>query len=173
MLFTISTTGSTVKPSFKGLNFETIDISLDQLCDKLSHGHTISSVYDHEGIWKYSGKGILKNHFIGSYSVNIDLDHQPISMEEKLAQIALKPTIAYKTFSDKEGDYRYRFIYVFDSMIYGEKNYEYIYDLICNTNEFDYDSNTRLGYKLMCGTNKEVFLFDNIDFNFFIFSPSY
>ena len=171
MLFTISTTGSTVKPSFKGLNFETIDISLDQLCDKLSHGHTISSVYDHEGIWKYSGKGILKNHFIGSYSVNIDLDHQPISMEEKLAQIALKPTIAYKTFSDKEGDYRYRFIYVFDSMIYGEKNYEYIYDLICNTNEFDYDSNTRLGYKLMCGTNKEVFLFDNI-YNLCDFAPT-
>ena len=171
MLFTISTTGSTVKPSFKGLNFETIDISLDQLCDKLSHGHTISSVYDHEGIWKYSGKGILKNHFIGSYSVNIDLDHQPISMEEKLAQIALKPTIAYKTFSDKQGDYRYRFIYVFDSMIYGEKNYEYIYDLICNTNEFDYDSNTRLGYKLMCGTNKEVFLFDNI-YNLCDFAPT-
>ena len=62
---------------------------------------------------------------------------------------------------------------VFDNMIYGEKNYEYIYDLICNTNEFDYDSNTRLGYKLMCGTNKEVFLFDNIIFLILHFAKYY
>lgn len=160
MILTLSTTGSQTKPKLNNLIFHTVDIKLEELKDKLEQGYTFSGIYSHKGEWKNTGKGILKNHYIGSYTVNIDLDEESVPMEEKLEQIELLPTLAYKTFSndDSKGKYRYRFIYVFDNIILGESNYEKIFNEICNANHFNYDRNARVGYKLMCGTDKEVLI---------------
>ena len=160
MILTLSTTGSKTKPKLNNLIFHTVDLQLEELKDKLEQGFTISGLYDHKGEWKNTGKGVLKNHYIGSYTVNIDLDCQEISMEEKLEQITLLPTIAYKTFSNdnSKGKYRYRFIYVFDNIILGELNYEKIFNEICGINDFDYDKNAKVGYKLFHGTDKEVLI---------------
>ena len=160
MQITLSTTGSKTKPKLNNLIFHTVDLQIEELKDKLGQGFTISGLYDHKGEWKNTGKGVLKNHYIGSYTVNIDLDDQEIPMEEKLEQIELIPTLAYKTFSnvDFKGKYRYRFIYVFDSIILGEENYEKLFNEICNANNFNYDRNARVGYKIICGTDKEVLI---------------
>ena len=160
MQITLSTTGSQTKPKLNNLIFHTVDIKLEELKEKLEQGFTISGLYDHKGEWKNTGKGVLKNHYIGSYTVNIDLDEQEMPMEEKLEQITLLPTIAYKTFNndDYNGKYRYRFIYVFDNIILGESNYEKIFNEICNANHFNYDRNAMVGYKLMCGTDKAVII---------------
>ena len=160
MILTLSTTGSKTKPKLNNLIFHTVDLQLEELKEKLEQGFTISGLYDHNGEWKNTGKGVLKNHYIGSYTVNIDLDCQEIPMEEKLEQITLLPTIAYKTFSNdnSKGKYRYRFIYVFDNIILGELNYEKIFNEICGINGFDYDRNAKVGYKLMCGTDKAVLI---------------
>ena len=160
MILTLSTTGSKTKPKLNNLIFHTVDIKLEELKEKLEQGYTFSGIYSHKGEWKNTGKGILKNHYIGSYTVNIDLDDQEIPMEEKLEQIELLPTLAYKTFSndDYKGKYRYRFIYVFDNIILGELNYEKIFNEICCINHFNYDRNAKVGYKLMCGTDKAVLI---------------
>ena len=160
MILTLSTTGSQTKPKLNNLTFNTVDIQLEELKEKLGQGYTFSGIYSHKGEWKNTGKGILKNHYIGSYTVNIDLDEQEMPMEEKLEQITLLPTIAYKTFSndDSKGKYRYRFIYVFDNIILGELNYEKIFNEICGINGFDYDKNAKVGYKLFHGTDKEVII---------------
>ncbi len=160
MQITLSTIGSQTKPKLNNLIFHTVYLSLEELKDKLEQGYTFSGLYSHKGEWKNTGKGILKNHYIGSYAVNIDLDDQEIPMEEKLEQIKLLPTLAYKTFSnaDSNGKYRYRFIYVFDNIIIGESNYEKIFNEICGINGFDYDKNAKVGYKLMCGTDKAVLI---------------
>ena len=160
MILTLSTTGSKTKPKLNNLIFHTVDIKLEELKDKLEQGFTISGLYDHNGEWKNTGKGVLKNHYIGSYTVNIDLDEQEIKMEEKLEQITLLPTLAYKTFSndDYKGKYRYRFIYVFDNIILGESNYEKIFNEICNSNHLNYDRNAKVAYKLFHGTDKEVLI---------------
>ena len=160
MILTLSTTGSKTKPKLNNLIFHTVDLQLEELKDKLEQGFTFSALYSHKGEWKNTGKGVLKNHYIGSYTVNIDLDCQEISMEEKLEQITLLPTIAYKTFSNdnSKGKYRYRFIYVFDNIILGELNYEKIFNEICGINGFDYDKNAKVGYKLFHGTDKEVLI---------------
>ena len=160
MILTLSTTGSKTKPKLNNLIFHTVDIKLEELKDKLEQGYTFSGIYSHNGEWKNTGKGVLKNHYIGSYTVNIDLDEQEMPMEEKLEQITLLPTIAYKTFSndDYKGKYRYRFIYVFDNIILGELNYEKIFNEICGINGFDYDKNAKVGYKLFHGTDKEVLI---------------
>lgn len=160
MQITLSTTGSQTKPKLNNLIFHTVDIKLEELKEKLEQGYTFSGIYSHNGEWKNTGKGILKNHYIGSYTVNIDLDSQEIPMEEKLEQIKLLPTLAYKTFSndDSKGKYRYRFIYVFDSIILGEENYERIFNEICNANQLNYDRNAKVGYKLFHGTDKEVLI---------------
>lgn len=160
MILTLSTTCSQTKPKLNNLTFHTVDLQLEELKEKLGQGYTFSGIYSHKGEWKNTGKGILKNHYIGSYTVNIDLDCQEIPMEEKLEQITLLPTLAYKTFSndDSKGKYRYRFIYVFDNIILGESNYEKIFNEICNINHFNYDRNARVGYKLMCGTDKAVLI---------------
>lgn len=160
MILSLSTTGSQTKPKLNNLIFHTVDIKLEELKDKLEQGYTFSGLYSHKGEWKNTGKGVLKNHYIGSYTVNIDLDEESVPMEEKLEQITLLPTIAYKTFSndDSKGKYRYRFIYVFDNIILGESNYEKIFNEICCINGFDYDKNAKVGYKLMCGTDKAVII---------------
>lgn len=160
MQITLSTTGSKTKPKLNNLIFHTVDLQIEELKDKLEQGFTISGLYDHNGEWKNTGKGVLKNHYIGSYTVNIDLDEESVPMEEKLEQIKLIPTLAYKTFSndDFNGKYRYRFIYVFDNIILGESNYEKIFNEICNANHLNYDKNAKVGHKLMCGTDKEVLI---------------
>ena len=160
MQITLSTTGSQTKPKLNNLIFHTVDLQLEELKEKLEQGYTFSGLYSHKGEWKNTGKGVLKNHYIGSYTVNIDLDDQEIPMEEKLEQITLLPTLAYKTFSndDYKGKYRYRFIYVFDNIILGELNYEKIFNEICGINGFDYDKNAKVGYKLFHGTDKEVII---------------
>lgn len=160
MQITLSTTGSQKKPKLNNLIFHTVDIKLEELKDKLEQGYTFSGLYSHNGEWKNTGKGVLKNHYIGSYTVNIDLDDQEIPMEEKLEQITLLPTLAYKTFNndDYKGKYRYRFIYVFDNIILGELNYEKIFNEICCINHFNYDRNAKVGYKLFHGTDKEVLI---------------
>lgn len=160
MQITLSTTGSQTKPKLNNLIFHTVDLQLEELKEKLVQGYTFSGIYSHNGEWKNTGKGILKNHYIGSYTVNIDLDDQDMPMEEKLEQIELLPTLAYKTFSndDYKGKYRYRFIYVFDNIILGESNYEKIFNEICGINCFDYDKNAKVGYKLFHGTDKEVLI---------------
>lgn len=160
MQITLSTTGSQTKPKLNNLIFHTVDIKLEELKEKLEQGYTFSGIYSHKGEWKNTGKGILKNHYIGSYTVNIDLDDQEIPMEEKLEQITLLPTLAYKTFSndDYKGKYRYRFIYVFDNIILGELNYEKIFNEICCINHFNYDRNAKVGYKLFHGTDNEVLI---------------
>lgn len=160
MILTLSTTGSKTKPKLNNLIFHTVDIKLEELKEKLGQGYTFSGLYSHKGEWKNTGKGVFKNHYIGSHTVNIDLDDQEMPMEEKLEQITLLPTIAYKTFSndDYKGKYRYRFIYVFDNIILGELNYEKIFNEICCINHFNYDRNAKVGYKLMCGTDKAVLI---------------
>lgn len=160
MILTLSTTGSKTKPKLNNLIFHTVDLQLEELKEKLVQGYTFSGLYSHKGEWKNTGKGVLKNHYIGSYTVNIDLDDQEMPMEEKLEQIELLPTLAYKTFSndDSKGKFRYRFIYVFDNVILGELNYEHIFNEICNINQFNYDRNAKVGYKLFHGTDKEVLI---------------
>ena len=160
MQITLSTTGSQTKPKLNNLIFHTVDLQLEELKEKLEQGYTFSGIYSHKGEWNNTGKGVLKNHYIGSYTVNIDLDEQDMPMEEKLEQITLLPTIAYKTFNneDYKGKYRYRFIYVFDNIILGELNYEKIFNEICCINGFDYDKNAKVGYKLFHGTDKEVLI---------------
>ena len=74
MLLILSTTGSKTKPKLNNLTFHTVDLQLEELKEKLGQGFTISGLYDHKGYFKNTGKGVLKNHYIGSYLINIDLD---------------------------------------------------------------------------------------------------
>lgn len=160
MILSLSTTGSKTKPKLNNLIFHTVDLQLEELKEKLEQGYTFSGIYSHKGEWKNTGKGVLKNHYIGSYLINIDLDEEKMPMEDKLEQIKLLPTIAYKTFSndDSKGKFRYRFIYVFDSIILGESNYEKILNEICNTNHLNFDKNAKVAYKLFHGSDKEVLI---------------
>ena len=160
MQITLSTTGSQTKPKLNNLIFHTVDLQLEELKERLEDGYTFSGLYSNKGEWKNTGKGVLKNHYIGSYTVNIDLDEESVRMEEKLEQITLLPTLAYKTFSndDYKGKYRYRFIYVFDTIILGESNYEKIFNEICCINHLNYDRNAKVGYKLFHGTDKAVLI---------------
>lgn len=160
MILSLSTTGSKTKPKLNNLIFHTVDLQLEELKDKLEQGYTFSGLYSHKGEWNNTGKGVLKDHYVGTHLINIDLDEESVPMEEKLEQIELLPTLAYKTFSndDLKGKYRYRFIYVFDTIILGESNYEKIFNEICNINHLNYDRNAKVGYKLFHGTDKEVLI---------------
>lgn len=158
MILSLSTTCSQTKPKLNNLTFHTVDLQIEELKERLEQGYTFSGIYSHKGYFKNTGKGVLKDHYVGTHLINIDLDEESVPMEEKLEQITLLPTLAYKTFSndDLKGKYRYRFIYIFDNIILGESNYEKIFNEICNINHLNYDRNAKVAYKLFHGTDKEV-----------------
>jgi len=165
--FSVSINGFQEKPSheeYRKMAYTTKELTLEEIKTHLEKGHTICCWFDFTKEFKFYGKGIKVNHFLGSYGICIDLDDQTIDIDEKIKEIKLKPTIAYHTFSHKniKGKYRYRFIYIFKDLL-DKGNYKILYDYICDINNLEYDKRARTPYQLMHGTNQPVYLYkDNI-----------
>lgn len=159
MKFSITTTAYEAKPThaeYVSAKYTTKDIDIVELYYLLRTGHSINAYYDFTQPWVFKGKDIKKNHYLGSYGIFIDCDHQPITLEEKVSQMNIKPTIWYPTFSDTDNDRRFRFIYIFDRLLTTDE-YKTLFTYICKEEEIAYDENAKSPYQTFHGTNKEVF----------------
>lgn len=159
MTFSVTTTAYKGKPTRKeyvSARYTTKDIDIAELCDLIHTGHSINAYYDFKKPWIFKGDGIKTNHYLGSYGIFIDCDHQSITLEEKLSQMTLKPTIWYRTFSDKDDDRRFRFVYIFDSLL-TKNEYQSIFMYICDKESIMFDNNAKSPYQTFHGTDKDVF----------------
>ena len=157
MKLSLSTHGFESKPQLKeimNMSFQTVETDISSLIDKLKQGYCFLNYYDFtQDTYQFIGEGIKKNHYIGSYSINIDLDHQELGMYEMYDKVEMKPTFCYESWSNSIDDKRYRFIYVFDEMLDGPEKYRTMYNYICCLNNLKYDSNASSPYQYMNGTS--------------------
>ena len=142
----------------KNLHFEVKTITVEQLYHHVINGGAFNNIYDIEGTFMFKGKGIKTNNYIGTQTINIDLDHQTETMEECYERVTDRPTLCYTTSSngkenEKTGivEYAYRFIYVLDSVLEGKEPYKELYNIICTRNRLDYDPRASNPYQNMFG----------------------
>lgn len=142
----------------RNLPFEVRTITVEQLHWHVIHGGAFNNIYDLKGTFMFKGKGIKTDNYIGTQTINIDLDHQTETMEECFQRVKDKPTLCYTTSSngkvnEKTGiaEYAYRFIYVLDSVLEGKEPYKELYNLICTRNRLEYDPRASNPYQNMFG----------------------
>lgn len=142
----------------KNLYFEVKTIEVKQLYHHVINGGAFNNIYDLKGTFMFKGKGIKTDHYIGTQTINIDLDHQNETMEKCYERVTDRPTICYTTSSngkmnEKTGivEYAYRFIYVLDTILQGKESYKELYSLICTRNRLDYDPRASNPYQNMFG----------------------
>ena len=142
----------------KNLYFEVKTIEVKQLYHHVINGGAFNNIYDLKGTFMFKGKGIKTDHYIGTQTINIDLDHQTETMEKCYERVTDRPTICYTTSSngkvnEKTGivEYAYRFIYVLDTILQGKESYKELYSLICTRNRLDYDPRASNPYQNMFG----------------------
>ena len=77
----------------KNLYFEVKTIEVKQLYHHVISGGAFNNIYDLKGTFMFKGKGIKTDHYIGTQTINIDLDHQNETMEKCYKRVTDKPTI--------------------------------------------------------------------------------
>ena len=164
MQLALSKEGFASKPKRGGMHnitFHTVEIdSLIILLDKIRSGHLFDCHYSLQGDYKFVNPNknthIKKDNYIGSWFVVIDCDHQKLCMDDFCETLLDKPTIAYESFSNREGDYRFHLVYCFDEEIVGKENYEKIFSIICKRNNIEYDPQAASPFQLSHGTSQQA-----------------
>jgi hypothetical protein len=166
MLVTISTKNFKTKPKdeLRHLTYSTEDVTPTQLLDKVMSGYCFQNHYDYKGEFQFKGIGAKTKHYIGSYVISIDIDHQERSMRDMLTTLDVKPSFCYETFSNKVGDYCFRLCYCFSEEIYGKELYSQVYKEICKRNKIEkyYDKKASDCYHYFNGTTPDS---DSVNFS--------
>ena len=131
------------------------------LLDKIINGYCFQAHYDYIGEFKFQGHGAKTEHFVGTSTVAIDIDHCSQSMREFVEDFEWMPTFCYETFSNSENDYCFRLVYCFDEEIRDKNLYKEIYLNICKENNIEkyYDKHACDCYHYFNGTtlNSDTF----------------
>ncbi len=140
---------------YKSMSFHVEFLNVEELTDIIRSGYSMCHIF--------KNNRRIKNHFMYTYIVFIDVDDSPISMEESVNGCQFKPTIAYTTSSDgKNNLHRFRFIYIFNEPISSEREYKYLYFQLINTANLEQNKDNcgSLTTQLMNGnSNEKVKLF--------------
>ena len=105
---------------YKAMTFHVENINADELLDRIREGYSICHIF--------KNNRRIKNNFMYTNSVFIDVDDSTVSMEEVVNALELKPTLGYTTFSDgKNNLHRYRLIYIFGETIRTVEGYKCMY----------------------------------------------
>jgi len=164
MQLALSKEGFASKPKreeMHNITFNTVEIdSLIILLDKIRRGHLFDCHYGLQGDYRFvnpdKNTHIKKDNYIGSWFVVIDCDHQKLCMDDFCEMLSDKPTIAYESFSNREGDYRFHLVYCFDEEIVGKENYEKIFSIICKRNNIEFDPQAASPFQLSHGTSQQA-----------------
>lgn len=143
---------------FKGLIFRSIEIETSAMKEIISNGGTISYIYK-DNIFRRK-KGYMKNNYVGTQYICVDIDKSNISPTEFVEHVKYKPSILHTTFSNltERKDYKYCFhlLYFFDGIIYGEDNFDSIFNLLTDDYENLVDKQARDCHRVMFTSNSSL-----------------
>ena len=156
------------KSDYKTMQLQTREVDVETLADLIRSGYSICSEFNLNHL---SLKEKTNQNFKQSNLIILDFDDAVIELEDILNCVRIKPTIAFKTYSNTDTDYRFKLIYLFEEPIksvseFKRKSMLMLY-LLFNQREFDlinpsFDSSSYSPVQLCNGTNQEVRLFDTV-----------
>lgn len=181
MKITLSTNGYSHKPTkdeMSKAHFSTYDCnSLMQLLEeKITKGYMYAGHYDFQTTYfqfinKNEGEHIKKDHYVGTHLVSIDIDHSEVCLDDFHETLRVKPSFAYESLSNREGNYCYRLVYAFEEEILGKQNYDYVLHSILDFLNIKTDKRAKDAYHIFYGTTPLAHtycsnkLFELSDFN--------
>ena len=131
----VSNTTSTQKPKgmeIARLQFQRKSINLDIFVDYIKEGRTFCYVFtDNDIVFGNNVKTI--SHFMYTNVVALDVDDSTAEMNDYVATLLYKPTVAYTTYSNGCKGYRFRLVYVFNDKIISTNEYQAVYKAIVCT----------------------------------------
>lgn len=114
-------------------------ITIEELRQLISLGYNFCHIFGDERV---TIKSKTNDNFKSANLIFIDVDNSNISMAEYVEKLSNKPTLYYTTPSNKENDYRFRLVYIFNEPINSIEEYKNIYTTI--TQQANKDTNTTL-----------------------------
>jgi hypothetical protein len=139
MLLSVSKHGFGSKPTseLSKVTYQRKEITIGELKSLIRQGYIFSHNFttDNQPFKQVNRK---KENFKNTSVVVFDIDKEISPMSEYVSRLPMQPTVAYTTFSNckPEKDYLncFRLMYVFDSLISNQDEYEYLYDTIKRMN---------------------------------------
>lgn len=139
----VSNTTSTQKPKgmeIARLQFQRKSINLDIFVDYIKEGRTFCYVFtDNDIVFGNNVKTI--SHFMYTNVVALDVDDSTAEMNDYVATLLYKPTVAYTTYSNGCKGYRFRLVYVFNDKIISTNEYQAVYKAIVEANNMNLSDN--------------------------------
>ena len=144
------------------LSFHEVKETVSQLFDDLVQGYCVLPLYHMTGtFYKYELTGI---YWKGAQIIMLDADDSEVSMQQVVSSITLKPTFAMTTQSHMMAGKknRFRFVYVFDSVMHNYNDYKEVMDTLRYEVERTVNKCGHKGFKLdSCSKNLVQFFLGN------------
>ena len=150
------------------MQLQTREVDIETLADLIRNGYSICSEFNPDYL---SLKDKTNQNFKQSNLIILDFDHSVIALEDALNCVRIEPTIAFKTYSNTNTDYRFKLIYLFEEHIKSVSDFKrksmMMFYLLFNQKEFDlikpaFDISSISPVQLCNGTNQEVKVFDTV-----------
>ena len=114
---------------FKDIQFRTGNFELSTFEKIIENGCTITYLYKDDFFNRE--KSYMKNNYLGTEFIVVDIDKCDINPIAFVESIKYKPTLLHTTFSNKtehkENKWCFHLIYCFDTIIYGEDNFNEVF----------------------------------------------
>lgn len=123
---------------FKDLKFKTGNFKTCDFEHIVGNGYTITYLF-RDSEFDRSNNYMSKN-YLGTQFICVDVDGCDIHPTDFVESIRYKPSVIHTTFSNlterKNNKYCYHLLYFFDDIIYGEDNFNLVFNMLSD----DYDS---------------------------------
>ena len=149
---------------FNNIKFKCGNFPIEQLQDIISNGYTVTYLFKDNEFSR--DNHYMTNNYLGTQFICVDIDSCEINPKEFVEKIHYKPTIYHTTFSNltQEKGFKYCFhlYYCFDGVIYGEKNFNKVFETLTNDYSEYVDNNARDCHRCIFTSNSTL---DNYIFN--------
>lgn len=160
--FYMSMSGEKELKPLSFLRFHEVKETASQLLDDLIQGYCIMSLFHKDGT--FNKNRLTERFWKGSQVILLDADDSDISMYETLCSVPYKPTFAFTTQSHMMAGKknRFRFVYVFDSVMHNINDYKKVTDTLKYEVERTVNECGHKGFKLdSCSKNLVQFFLGN------------
>lgn len=143
---------------FKGLKFKTEDFSNDKIKKMIGDGTTITYLYKDDVFDRTNH--YMSNNYLGTQFICVDIDKCDIPPADFVDMIKYKPSVLHTTFSnltEKKGNmYCYHLLYFFDEIIYGENNFNEVFNSLTEDYKEYVDKQARDCHRVMFTSNSSL-----------------
>ena len=143
---------------FNDIKFKTGNFSNEAIKKIIDNGYTMTYLYKDNEFDR--GDHYMSKNYLGTQFICVDIDKSDISPTEFIKHVKFKPSVIHTTFSNltEIKDYKHCFhlLYFFDEIIYGEDNFNNIFNLITDDYRNLVDKQARDCHRVMYTSNSSL-----------------